>query len=120
MQKHVNKNGTEFKFGVPHHPEGQGAVERMVQEVKKGLKVITNNVTLSFAELDVALAQASYLVNCRPLQLNPTAGEDGFICPNDLIMGRSSKEPVLTDLLDHKLTRRLSHINKIRDEFWEK
>ena len=50
---------------------------------------------ISFAELDTALAEASYLVNCRPMQPNPAMGEDGFICPNDMMMGRSDKKPPL-------------------------
>ena len=92
----------------------------MVQEVKKNLKIITNNHSLSFGELDTALAEASYLVNCRPLQLNPTMGEDGFICPNDIIMGRSDKAPPLGEIFDTKLTKRVAHMRRMIDEFWKK
>ena len=109
----------KFNFGTPHFPEGQGAVERLVQEVKKNLKIITNG-TMSFAELDTALAEASYLVNCRPMQPNPTMGEDGFICPNDIIMGRSDKAPPVEEVFDNKLTKRVSHIRRIVDEFWSR
>ena len=111
---------TEFSFGTPHFPEGQGAVERLVQEVKKSLKVLINNDTVSFGELDAALAEASYLVNTRPLQPNPNMGEDGFICPNDLIMGRSDKRPPLDQFFDDKLTRRVSHMQRMVTEFWKK
>ena len=120
IEKFTNANGTKFTFGTPHHPAGQGAVERLVQEVKKCLRVLYNNNTMSFQELDTALAEASYLVNCRPLQLNPTTGDDGFICPNDLLMGRSSKEPVYEPFCDTNLTRRMAHIQRLKDEFWTK
>ena len=120
IERFAASNESKFNFGTPHFPEGQGAVERLVQEVKKGLKVLTNNDTLSFGELDTALAEASYLVNTRPLQPNPAMGEDGFICPNDIIMGRSDKAPPLGDIFDNKLTRRVSHMRRLVDEFWKK
>ena len=120
IERFAASNESKFNFGTPHFPECQGAVERLVQEVKKGLKVLTNNDTLSFGELDTALAEASYLVNTRPLQPNPTMGEDGFICPNDIIMGRSDKAPPLGDIFDTSLTRRVSHLRRLVDEFWKK
>ena len=120
IERFAAANESKFNFGTPHFPEGQGAVERLVQEVKKGLKVLTNNDTLSFGELDTALAEASYLVNTRPLQPNPAMGEDGFICPNDLIMGRSDKAPPLVDIFDTSLTRRVSHLRRLVNEFWKK
>ena len=114
FEQFAKKNKSTFHFGAPHFPQGQGAVERMVQEIKKSLKVITKNHILSFGEMDTALAEASYLVNCRPLQLSPTLGDDGFICPNDLIMGRSDKAPVIEDrAFDSNLTKKLSHTSNI-------
>ena len=75
---------------------------------------------MSFGELDTAFSEASYLVNCRPLQLNPTTGDDSYICPNDLLMGRSDKAPVYDVFLDSNLTRRLAHIQKLKKQFWDK
>ena len=119
IERAAAARGVKFNFGTPYFPEGQGAVERLVQEIKKNLKVITRG-TMSFAELDTALAEASYLVNCRPMQPNPSMGEDGFICPNDIIMGRSDKAPADGDFFDNKLTRRVSHIKRLTEEFWKK
>ena len=82
------------------------------------MKVLTNGNTLTFGELDTALAEASYLVNCRPLQPSPEMGEDGFISPNDIMMGRSDKLPPLTETFDDSLTRRVAHIRRIVNEFW--
>ena len=117
--KVTSARGVKFNFGTPYFPEGQGAVERLVQEIKKNLKVITTG-TMSFAELDTALAEASYLVNCRPMQPNPTMGDDGFICPNDIMMGRSDKAPPDGEFFDNRLTRRVSHIRRLTEEFWRK
>ena len=40
MENYAKKNGSNFHFGCAYFPQGQGAVERLVQEVKKSLKVI--------------------------------------------------------------------------------
>ena len=114
----ANRN-VKFTFGTPHFHEGQGAVERLVAEVKKNLKVITNKL-LTFGELDTLLSEASYLVNSRPLQPYPSLGEDGFICPNDLLFGRSDREPPLADFDDTSLTRKAAHKQRIIEEFWSK
>ena len=98
IERAAAARGVKFNFGTPYFPEGQGAVERLVQEIKKNLTVITRG-TMSLAELDTALAEASYLVNCRPMQPNPSMGEDFF---------------------DNKLTRRVSHIKRLTEEFWKK
>ena len=120
LEDFARKNNSTFHFGSPHFPEGQGAVERLVQEMKKSLKVLTNNHTLSFNEMDTALAEASYLVNCRPLLLNPSLGDDAFLCPNDIIMGRSDKQPVIDSTFDSNLTRKAAHIRRIVLEFWDR
>ena len=114
----ANRN-VKFCFGTPYFPEGQGAVERLILEVKKSLKVITKNL-LTFGELDTLLSEASYLVNCRPLQHNPSLGEDGFLCPNDILFGRSDRDPPMTDIADTSMTRRAAQKQRIIDEFWSK
>ena len=111
----ANRN-TKFVFGSPHFSEGQGAVERLIAEVKKQLKVITKNKDMTFGELDCVLSQASYLVNSRPLQLSPTAGEDGYIFPNDILFGRSNQAPPMVEVADTSLTRRAAHKQRILDE----
>ena len=115
------KRNVEFVFGTPYFHEGQGPVERLIKEVKGNLKTITKNL-LTFGELDCLLSEASYLVNSRPLQPNPTAGEDGFICPNDILFGRSDREPPTfeVDITDNNLSRRAAHKQRIIAEFWEK
>ena len=43
-----------------------------------------------------------------------------FICPNDIIMGRSDKAPPEGEIFDNRLTRRVSHIRRLTEEFWRK
>ena len=39
MENWALQRGVQFKFGVPHFPEGQGCVERLIGEIKKELKM---------------------------------------------------------------------------------
>ena len=112
----ANRN-VKFCFGTPYFPEGQGAVERLILEIKKSLAVITKNL-LTFGELDTLLSEASYLVNSRPQQHNPSLGEDGFLCPNDILFGRSDMEPPMADIEDTSMTRRAAHKQRIIDKSW--
>ena len=114
------KRNVKFTFGVPYFPEGQGAVERLIAEVKKSLKVIVKHNSLSFGEMDSLLAEASSMVNSRPLQPHPTAGEDGFLCPNDVLLGRSDRDPPDVVVADMSLTKRAVYKQKIMSEYWEK
>ena len=119
IESFAARRGVKFIFGTPHFPEGQGAVERLVAELKSNLKVITRNV-LTFGELDTLLSEASYLINCRPLQYNPSVGEDSFLCANDILFGRSDREPPFAIVADTSLTRRAALKQKIVEEFWGK
>jgi len=110
---------TEFRFGTAYHSAGQGAVERLIKEVKKHLKVL-NKGSFTFGELDTLLSEVSYLVNSRPLQHHPTVGSDGFLSPNDVLFGRSSREPPFMEFQNCDLLRRVTEKEEILGEFWTK
>ena len=110
---------SKFKFGSPHFPQGQGAVERLIREVKKSLRVVTRGVT-TFGEQDCLLSEASFEINKRPMQWNPAVGEDGFLCPNDILFGRSDREPPMYQMEHGTLTKRAVEKQKILEEFWQK
>ena len=123
MQDWGFNRGVQFKFGVPHFPEGQGCVERLIGEIKKELKHVTRGKTFTFGQLDSVLAECSYLVNTRPLQLTPApgaGGEDGFICPNDLMMGRSDRAPPVGEFEPTSLTKKVKFMRDIVLQFWDR
>ena len=113
------KRNSEFKFGVPYHSQGQGAVERLIKEVKRYLKILMKG-TFTFAETECILAECSQMINSRPLQYYPKAGEDGFLCPNDILFGRSSQDPPLLDFDNSNLVKKVTEKEEIMKEFWKK
>ena len=123
MQDWGFNRGVQFKFGVPHFPEGQVCVERLIGEIKKELKHVIRGKTFTFGQLDSVLAECSYLVNTRPLQLTPApgaGGEDGFICPNDLMMGRSDRAPPVGEFEPTSLTKKVKFMRDIVLQFWDR
>ena len=120
MQNWAAGRYTVFNFGVPHYPQGQGAVERLVAEIKKELINIVGTRTFTFGQLDSVLAECSYLVNCRPLQLNPgPGGEDSYLCPNDFLMGRSDKSPAMGEFEATSLTKKIEFQRSTVLQFWQ-
>ena len=121
MESWGKDRGVQFSFGSPHFPQGQGPVERLIAEIKKELRFVTKSRTFTFGQLDAALAECSYLVNCRPLQLHPgPGGEEGFICPNDLLMGRSDKAPPIGEFESGTLTRKVEFMRSVVLQFWDR
>jgi hypothetical protein len=118
LLKFSARNNTTFKFGIPLHSAGQGPVERLIKEVKRCIKIISDGLG-TFGETETMLFEASYMVNSRPLQFYPRAGEDGFICPNDILFGRSTKEPPAMDFENCGLAQRSAEQQRIMGEFWE-
>ena len=48
---------------------------------------------MSFGELDTTLAEASYMVNYRPMQPSLAMSENTFIFNNDIIIMVSAQDP---------------------------
>ncbi|XP_064644717.1 uncharacterized protein LOC135498391 [Lineus longissimus] len=79
----------EWKFGPPDGPHRQGAVERMVQEVKRAMKTMVNSDKLTFVEWETMFAQISALINCRPLTaVSSSPVDDQPVTPNHFLIGR--------------------------------
>ena len=70
---------------------------RLLQELKKNLKIVTSG-TVSFENLKKVLAEASYMVTYRPMQPGPAKRESSFIWLNDIIMIRSKKSACLGEV----------------------
>lgn len=113
------RNNTIFKFGIPLHSAGQGPVERLIKEVKRCLGIISRGIS-TFGETETMLFEASYMVNSRPLLYHPHGGEDSFICPNDILFGRSSKNPPLLKFINCNLAKRITLQQEIMNDFWGK
>ena len=90
LYKLSTENGLEWKFGPANSPWTQGAVESMVKNIKKAIKVCMTNQRLTYSEFVTVCKRAANLVNERPLgTLSSDDSEVSILTPNSLLLGRA-------------------------------
>ena len=97
-----------------------GTTESMVKAIKKALKTTIGIQVLKFSELLTVLYECLELVNRRPIGKLPSdVDEEKYLCPNDLILGRSSSvAPRGLFSENARLQKRFQFIQSIVDQFW--
>lgn len=89
LRGHCSRFRAEWKFGPPGGPHHQGAVERMVQEVKKAMRHVVKADRLTFPEWETVMCQISGLINNRPLSAMSSSPLDHPpLTPNHFLIGR--------------------------------
>ncbi|XP_072048879.1 uncharacterized protein [Amphiura filiformis] len=89
LRSHCQRYNLEWKFGPPGGPHFQGAVERMVQEVKKGMRHLVKSDRLTFVEWETVFCQISGLINTRPLTAKSSSPLDHPpLTANHFLIGR--------------------------------
>ena len=112
----------DWSFNSPDAPWQNGCAEALIKSVKKALSVSVGVQELSFTEMQTVLFESASLVNERPIGKNPTEDEDGsYLCPNDLILGRSSSKIPNADFTNEKSPyMRYRFTQNIISAFWIK
>ena len=77
---------------------------------------------MSFSELQTVMFEAAQLVNQRPIGAHPTLPEENpYLCPNDLLLGRSTSHVPQGPFLERAGTKhRLDYIQAVVERFWKK
>ena len=77
---------------------------------------------MTFSELQTVCFEAANLVNERPIGRHPTTIEEGtYLCPNDLILGRTTVRVPGGPFNETSSTKhRLKFIQDIVNAFWKK
>ncbi|XP_064643563.1 uncharacterized protein LOC135497662 [Lineus longissimus] len=113
----------EWKFGPPDGPHHQGPVERIVQEVKRAMKVLVKTDKLTFVEWETVFAQISAVLNCRPLTaVSSSPLDDPPITPNHFLIGRGElPSPIVPcEPFAGNLRKRRQLCNEIVNNFWKR
>ena len=98
-----------------------GVTEALVKSVKRSLNSAIGDQVLSFSELQTAMFEATQFVNSRPIGKHPSDPCDGaYLCPNDLLLGRSSNLVPQGPFRDTCHTRRFYFIQQLVESFWRK
>ncbi|XP_064635216.1 uncharacterized protein LOC135492597 [Lineus longissimus] len=111
----------DWKFGPGDGPHHQGAVERMVQEVKKGMRHMVHADKLTFVEWETVFSQISALINSRPISAVASSPlDEPPLTPNHFLIGRGdllSPEVPCEDYIGD-LHKRRALCRKLVDNFW--
>ena len=103
-------------------PWENGISEAMVKQVKRNLVMAVGTHILTFEELQTILFEAANLLNERPIGTKTKNPDEGaYLCPNDLVMGRSrSATPAAEFNEDLDERKRWNFIQCVSNSFWKR
>ena len=91
LKKFGHEHSMEWSFSPADSKWYNGSTEALVKTIKRALEVTIGQQVFTFSEFLTIMYEASELANERPIGRKPTHPDDGtYLCPNDLLMGRSS------------------------------
>ena len=112
----------KWQFSPPRSPHTQGAIERLVQSTKRGLKAVINGEVLDDETFHTFAVKVEGILNKRPITYVSTELEDPqALCPNDFLTPLTTREmaPIPTDRSD-TMTKRWVLVQEMLDHFWNR
>ena len=117
----------EKQFGVkwsiiPPASQWRDPAERSIKSIKEMMKSVFNTdkdpPILSVGEYFSLFSEISEILNRRPIQGTVNQDDLTFICPNDLLIGRTSKHSSGVNI-EHNPKDRAAFIQEVKESFWK-
>ena len=108
---------------IPPGSQWRDPAERSVKSLKEMMQTIFNSEhhkrVLTFNEYQCLFSECAEILNRRPIE--GTLREDSlkFICPNQLLLGRTSKDQPTSSAILTRKKDRLELLENIKSEFWK-
>ena len=127
--KELSNRRIKWSFNLQKAPWWGGFFERLVGSVKRCLKKILGNASLTYEELLTVVVEVEAIVNSRPLTYVSSEELEEPLTPSHLMFGRrllSLPDPANKEIdpewnpTTQELTRRMNHINNLLDKFWKR
>ena len=116
------KFNISWKF-IPPGSQWRDPAERSIKSLKEMMQTIFNTehnkTVLTINEYWSIFTQCSEILNRRPIQGYMHEDTLKFICPNQLLLGRTSKDPPAYTDEDLEARPRLELLQNIKSEFWK-
>ena len=121
IRKFGLNHGTEWEFTKSADaPWQNGCSESLIRLTKRNIAQSVGTNVLSFNELLTVMFEVAALLNSRPIGIKPTEEVEDYVCPNDMLMGRASRDvPVGEFDKGDKFLKRLSMCQEIVQRFWK-
>ena len=115
-------NGLEWSFSPGDGPWYNGCCESLIRSIKKSIFHAIHNEVLTFSEIQTVLYEVANIINERPIGSTPSTIHDGsYLCPNDILLGRSSNKTPSGDFsTTTNSRRRIYFVQRLIDSFWKK
>ena len=122
LREFCAERGMTWQFITPAAPHQNGCAEALVKSCKHALKKAIGEQVLTPFELYTLLLEVANLVNQRPIGRISSDPDDGsYLCPNDMLLGRSSSEIPQGPFKSTKNPRhRVEFVQRIVDSFWRR
>lgn len=121
IYKLSTEQGTTWRFGPADSPWEQGAVEALVKAVKRCFRFTFGEQRLSAAEFLTVCAQASSLLNERPLAVLSDEDEGiSVLTPNCQLIGRPYTQNPGWWKTEGSIRKRLEIVEQLADTFWKR
>ena len=107
-------------FSSADAPWQNGVSEAFIKSTKRAITAAICESTLTFSELQTVCYETANLLNERPIGRHPTSPDDKYLCPSDLLLGRStSKMPYGPFTYSADPRRRFEFVQMVTDNFWK-
>lgn len=121
VQQFCSEKNVVWEFTTADAPWMNGVTESLVKSAKRAIESALGSQILTFSQLLTVFFEAAELVNERPIGQHPTDPTDGaYLCPNDLLLGRSSNTVPQGPFQAGKNTKLFFFLQQIVDNFWQK
>ena len=109
---------------IPPGSQWRDPAERTIKSIKEMMKSVFNTdkdpPVLTLGEYYSLFSEISEILNRRPIQGKLDEDDVTFISPNDLLLGRTSKDQTSSEIKIKDPKSRLSQIQEIKSQFWDK
>ena len=116
------EEGLEWKvIKSADDPWENGCCEALIKQTKRNLKLSVGTYILTFPELQTLMFEVANMLNGRPIGLKSSDSIEGsYLCPNDLVMGRSSSAVPSADFEEADIRKRYQFIQQVNNSFWRR
>merc|ERR1712198_309668 len=94
---------------------------KLVKQIFKSIDFLNNKIVLTISEYNLLFSEICEILNRRPISAKMNDDDIDFICPNSLMLGRTSKfQPIISPPSIEAGKQRINLIDNLKKSFWKR